>query len=82
MQQYREPENYFLGYEFIMCDTAYEPSWFCVPAFKSAVGNGLQLHPDKNLFNNAIAKPRVTCEHTMGLWKGRCPWLRNIQMKI
>jgi hypothetical protein len=82
MKQHRDPEEYFSANEFIMCDTAYEPSWFCVPAFKCASGDGLVLDPNKALFNTVLAKPRVGCEHTMGLWKGRCPWLRNIRMKI
>ena len=53
-----------------------------MPAFKCVVGDGLQLHPHKTLFNNVLAKPRVVCEHTMRLWKGRFCWLRNIRMKI
>eukprot|EP00804_Cyclotella_cryptica_P026919 CCRYP_014745-RA/>CCRYP_014745-RA protein AED:0.31 eAED:0.52 QI:0/0/0/1/0/0/2/0/120 len=65
-----------------MCDTAYEPSWFCVPAFKCVVGDGLHLHPHKTLFNTVLAKPRVVCEHTMGLWKGDFVGSRNIRMKI
>ncbi|KAL3783503.1 hypothetical protein ACHAWO_009721 [Cyclotella atomus] len=28
------------------------------------------------------AHVRVITEHTMGLWKGRFPWLRNIRMTI
>eukprot|EP00804_Cyclotella_cryptica_P003163 CCRYP_013785-RB/>CCRYP_013785-RB protein AED:0.13 eAED:-0.04 QI:0/-1/0/1/-1/1/1/0/414 len=82
MKQHRDPGSYFSENEFIMCDTAYEPSWFCVPAFKCVVGDGLHLHPHKTLFNTVLAKPRVVCEHTMGLWKGRFCWLRNIRMKI
>ena len=82
MIQCRYPENYFSENEFIMCDTAYEPSWFCVPAYKCATGDGLLIHPDKSVLNTVLAKPRVKCEHTMGLWKGRCPWLCNIRMKI
>eukprot|EP00804_Cyclotella_cryptica_P029958 CCRYP_013419-RB/>CCRYP_013419-RB protein AED:0.20 eAED:0.10 QI:0/0/0/1/0/0/2/0/363 len=67
-----------------MCEKARDriPSWFCVPAFKCVVGDGLHLHPHKTLFNTVLAKPRVVCEHTMGLWKGRFCWLRNIRMKI
>ena len=75
-------QHYPAENEFIMCDTAYKPSWFYVPAYKYATGDGLLLHPDKSLLNTVLAKPRVKCKHTMGLWKGRCPWLRNIRMKI
>jgi len=70
MKQHRNPESYLSENEFIMHDTAYEPSWFCVPTFECVVGDGLQLHPHKTLFNNVLAKLQVVCEHTMGLWKG------------
>ena len=82
MKQHRDPESYFSENEFIMCDTAYEPSWFCVSAFKSIIGGGFQLHPHKTLFINVLAKAQVICEHTMGLWKGLFCLLRNIRMKI
>ena len=68
--------------EYVICDTAYEPTSFCVPAFKCVSGNGLIMHPDKTIYNTILAKPRVWAEHTMGLWKGQCPWLRGIRMKI
>jgi hypothetical protein len=47
-----------------MCDMVHETSWL---SFKSAVSNGLLLHPDKNLL---IANLSVTREQTMGLWEG------------
>jgi hypothetical protein len=81
MKQHRGPESSFSKNEFIMCDTAYEPAWFCVPAFKCLVGDGLQLHTHNTLFNTVLAK-RVVCEHTMRLWKGTLSWLHNIYMKI
>eukprot|EP00804_Cyclotella_cryptica_P028979 CCRYP_012398-RA/>CCRYP_012398-RA protein AED:0.39 eAED:0.39 QI:0/0/0/1/0/0/2/0/72 len=52
MKQHRDPESYFSENEF-------EPSWFCVPASKCVVGDGLDLHPQKTLFNTVLAKPRV-----------------------
>ena len=82
MKQHRDLESYFSENKFIMCDTAYKPSWFCAPALKCVVGDGLQRHPHKTLFNTVLAKPWVVCEHTMGLWKGWFCWLRNIRMKI
>jgi hypothetical protein len=68
--------------EYIISDTAYKPLPFCVPAFKCVSGEGLVMHPDKILFNTILSKPRVEAEHIMGLWKGQCPWLRGIRMKI
>jgi hypothetical protein len=57
MKQHRDPERYFSENEFIMRDTEYLPSWFCVPAFKCVVGDGLQHCPHKALFNTVLAKP-------------------------
>ena len=37
---------------------------------------------DEEQFNTCLARVRVITEHSMGLWKGRFPWLRNIRMKI
>ena len=34
------------------------------------------------MFNTALAKPRVSSEHCIGMLKGRFPWLRQIRMKI
>ena len=80
MAQYRNPEEYFDEMQYILCDTAYEPSTFCIPAYKCQTG---YVQPsDQEYFNSCLATPRVITEHTMGLWKGRFPWLRNIRMLI
>lgn len=46
MDQFQNPQKYFSPLECVMCDTAYEPTWFYVPAFKCLVGDGLMLHPE------------------------------------
>ena len=80
MAQCRNPEEYFDEMQYILCDTAYEPSTFCIPAYKCQTG---YVQPsDQEYFNSCLATPRVITEHTMGLWKGRFPWLRNIRMLI
>ena len=73
---------FFSQGEYLVADTAYEPSEHVVPAFKSSPGMGLRQTPEKQLFNLCLSSPRVTAEHTMGLWKGRCGWLRKIKMLI
>ena len=70
MKQYQVPEDFFSPLEYVICDTACEPTSFCVPAFKCVSGDWLIMHPDTTLFNTMLAKPRVRAEHTMGLWKG------------
>ena len=69
MNQYQVPEDFFSPLEYVICDTAYEPTSLCVSAFKCVSGDGLIMHPDKTLFNTILAKPRVWAEHMMGLWK-------------
>ena len=82
MVQCQRPSDFFSPGEYIVADTAYEPSNEVIPAFKSSPGMGLLQTPDKQMFNLCLASPRVTAEHTMGLWKGRCSWLRKIRMII
>jgi hypothetical protein len=70
MKQHQR-SNQFL---YLLCDTAYKPDSFCVPAYECQTG---YVQP-----KDGLARFRVITEHTMGLWKGRFPWLRNIRMKI
>ena len=80
MDQYQRPELYFSDIEYLLCDTAFEPSHHAVPAYKCQPG--FLQDPDKKRFNTALASPRVISEHVMGMWKGRFPWLRKIRMII
>lgn len=80
MTQNQRSENFFGESEYVMSDTAFEPSGICVPAYKCE--EGFLQDPDKEKFNRCLSSPRVITEHTMGLWKGRFPWLRNIRMRI
>ena len=80
MDQCQNPEKYFSPLQYILTDTAFEPSNHAIPAYKSQTG--FVQEPNKELFNNALATPRVISEHVMGMWKGRCSWLRKIRMMI
>jgi DDE superfamily endonuclease len=42
----------------------------------------MTLGPTEEMFNIALSKPRTSSEHTIGMLKGRFPWLRNIRMAI
>ncbi|CAJ1956143.1 unnamed protein product [Cylindrotheca closterium] len=44
--------------------------------------DGHPLGNDENVFNAALASPRVLLEHTIGILKGRFPWLQSIKNKI
>ena len=51
-----------------------------IPAFKSPAGGFLDHN--KSVFNDLLKKPRVKTEHTIGLLKGRFPFLRDIRIRI
>ncbi len=74
------PEQYFSPTEYIIGDSAFSNKWFSVTTYKKPT-NGSMI-PEHERFNNAISRPRVISEHTIGILKGRFPWLRSIRMKI
>ncbi len=82
MDIYLNPKEYFDSNEYVLTDTAYEPDWFCIPAYKCISGNHSILPPNKTEFNFCLARPRVKGEHVMGIWKGRIPFLRSIRMTL
>jgi hypothetical protein len=51
-----------------------------VPAFKKP--NGCNLPREHENFNTCLSSARVISEHTIGIWKARFPWLRNIRMRL
>ena len=66
---YNNPTGYFAPCEYLITDTAYEPTWFCIPAYKCIGGNHLLLPANKTEFNFCIAHPRVKSEHVNGIGK-------------
>jgi hypothetical protein len=72
-------QNYFGAHEYLLADSAYVPGPHVVPAFKASAG---RRDPQKNAFNERLSRPRVKCEHCIGLLKGRFPWLKNIRILI
>ena len=76
----RHHEEYFDHNQFILGDSAYSPRDFVIPAFKKP--NGGDMPRDYENFNTTIAKPRVSSEHTIGMLKGRFPFLRSIRMQL
>ena len=39
MDIYQNPKEYFSPNEYVLTDTAYEPTWFCFPIYKCIGGN-------------------------------------------
>jgi hypothetical protein len=77
---FQNPRSFFSESEYAMGDSAFEAQSFMIPAFKKPRGTPLGSVYEK--FNTELAKPRVLSEHTIGIWKNRFPWLRNIRIRI
>ena len=76
---YKEKEKYFSPLQYVIMDTAFEPSDVCVPTYKKQP----VPDPDKEKFNTTVAKYRVKSEHLNGISKGRFPGaLRRIRKVI
>ncbi len=73
-------DDHFLETEYIIGDSAYGPQNFMVSVFKKPVG--APMPPDNEAFNTQLAKLRVSSEHTIGMLKGRFPFLRSIRMRL
>ena len=69
MEQCQSPEKFFTSLQYILTDTAFTPSDYCIPAYKALTG--FAQDRDEQNFNTSLAEPRVISEHTMGIWKGR-----------
>lgn len=76
----RTPQDFFGDKYYLVADSAMENSSSCVASFKAPRGH--QLPVDHEKFNTCLGRYRVTSEHTIGIWKGRFPWLRCIPMVI
>ena len=77
---FQKPEQYFSDREYLIGDSAFENSSFMVSAFKKPKGEVIPKQHEK--FNEKLAQLRVISEHTIGILKGRFPWLRSIRLKI
>ena len=69
------PQEYLLG------NSAFTPTSFLMPAYKK-YGGRVQLSPGQKFFNDLVSSARCQVEHTMGIWKGRFPFLHEIRLRI
>ena len=79
-QLWKTPQDFFAPNEFIIGDSAFEVNWFILPAFSCPAG--ATMSDEHTLFNKHLSKARVISEHTIGLLKGRFPWLRSIRKTV
>jgi hypothetical protein len=73
-------EDFFLPKEHLLGDSAFHPSSVMIPAYKTSGGSNLTHN--QHCFNKILSKPRVKSEHSIGLLKGRFPYLKNIRIVI
>lgn len=76
----KHPNQYFGDNYYLIGDSAFQNSSSVVTTFKAPRGHAITSEQEK--FNTHIGSPRVLSEHTIGLLKGRFPWLRSIPMVI
>ena len=76
----KKPETHFTDKEYLIADSAMLNSPTVVASFKAPRGRPILERHEK--FNTHLARLRITSEHTIGLLKGRFPWLRSIPMKV
>jgi DDE superfamily endonuclease len=67
----QSPENYFSDRQYIMGDSAFENSPTMVSSYKCP--KGMELGIAEERFNTALARLRMSSEHTIGMLKGRFP---------
>jgi len=77
---YKNPEQYFSPGEYLLSDSALNPSMYIVPAFKALPK--VPLSENQQFFNRQLAKGRIRIEHVNGLLKSRFPILKCMNVKI
>ncbi|KFH68198.1 hypothetical protein MVEG_05017 [Podila verticillata NRRL 6337] len=74
---WRYPDEYFSFGEYLVADSAYPISKFCVPVIK-----GAGLTQDEKDFNRCVAHVRACNEHAIGMLKGRWASLKSLPIRI
>jgi DDE superfamily endonuclease len=77
---FRNPLRYFSPRQYMLGDSAFENTWFIVAAYRKPAG--VSIPREHEIFNDAMKPLRVISEHTIGILKGRFPWLRSIRCRI
>lgn len=75
-----KPKDYFSPLEYLIGDSAFENDWFMVSAFKKPAN--VAIPKEHEACNEKLARLRIISEHTIGVLKGRFPWLKSIRLKI
>ena len=73
-------ESYFSEDEYGMGDSAFTSDDHMVGAYKKLPNQVLPV--TQKWFNDMLSPPRSSVENTIGIWKGRFPFLRELRFKI
>jgi hypothetical protein len=77
----KNPGVYLSYREYLLGDLVYTPNPTMVHGYKKFGGQGV-LAFGQIFFNDLLSSCHSKFEHTSGIWKGRFPFLTNIQVKI
>src|SRR4029079_5622294 len=77
---YNDALSYFDVSQYIIGDSAFEPTWFMIPCYKCLPDEALP--PKQVKFNGILSDARVLSENTIGILKSRFPFLRQIRKQI
>ncbi|OWY91854.1 LOW QUALITY PROTEIN: hypothetical protein PHMEG_00039395, partial [Phytophthora megakarya] len=80
LQARYNPDTFFAHNQYLLGDSAFQPSPNMIPAFKKSPRSELDAH--RKYFNTKLAKARIKTEHCIGLAKTRFQYLRGIRIKL
>ena len=73
--------EFFQQLEFIIGDSAFNPSKRMVPSYKKNAGQSC-LNAQNEFFNGKLSSARIKSEHCIGLLKNRFPCICGLNVKI
>ena len=68
MLQNQKAGDFFSPLQYVLGDTAFEPSNIAIAAYRCQ--KGFVQDRDEQMVNTCMTTPCVITEHTMGIWKG------------
>jgi hypothetical protein len=75
----QNPRYYFSPKEYLVGDSAFTNSLYLVTSYKRASGQAV-LPSGQSWY--VLNIPRSGVENTIGIWKGRFPWLHDIRLRV
>jgi hypothetical protein len=76
----KNPENFLSHMEYGIGDSAFDPRWWLVPAYKKPAHNNMPR--EHEVLNDKMKKPRVISEHVNGILKNRFKILNQLPFVI